>query len=73
MNTLVAQWFIGARGAEELLFHVPLDVFEMVGYCGLHGLGGSGTGGKMPLSEPSDHGGDMVDVGDGKGKGNVFR
>ena len=59
-KTLVAQCEIGDRVADELLVHV---LFDVVGDNGLNG--GSGTGGKMPLSDSSDHTGDIAGGYDG--------
>jgi hypothetical protein len=53
--------------AEELLVHVPAELVDKDGDVGPHGCGGSGAGGSMPLSDPSDQTGDIVDVGEENG------
>ncbi len=49
---------MGDRVADELLVQVLLVLFDVVGEMVLNG--GSGAGGKIPLSDSSDHTGDML-------------
>lgn len=67
----VAQWEIGIRVAEELLAHVPAELFERVGDVASHGCGGSGAGGRILLSDSSDQTGDIGGIPGANG--NVLR